>query len=216
MTGGILTTCAVCGAEVATKACGRCKTLYCSQHCQAEHWANGHKKMCKKIQRAGGAEQVHADAKFKEAADAAVLICTRDGVPQDAECFICRSSIEGKGIVSGCACHSGMGLAHLSCLVRQAEAAVHELEDLNTGKGMWKWQRCFDCGQWYHGIVEFALGWACWKTCFLRGYSADGSRRRHGCDMDIPRTGCGDAASATWKFDRDRRTPQVPGPTRGG
>ena len=32
----------------------------------------GHKKLCKKIERAGGAEQFHADAKFKDAADAAV------------------------------------------------------------------------------------------------------------------------------------------------
>mmetsp|Transcript_12239 Transcript_12239/g.36864 ORF Transcript_12239/g.36864 Transcript_12239/m.36864 type:complete len:80 (-) Transcript_12239:2-241(-) len=72
---GILSTCAVCGAEVATKACARCKTLYCSQHCQAEHWNTGHKKMCKKIQRAGGAEQFYADAKFMEAADAAVAFC---------------------------------------------------------------------------------------------------------------------------------------------
>ena len=56
-TTGLLTTCAVCGAEAATKACARCKTLYCSQHCQTEHWKTGHKKRCKKIRRAGGAEQ---------------------------------------------------------------------------------------------------------------------------------------------------------------
>ena len=49
---GILTTCAVCGRPVATKACARCRTLYCSPHCQQEHWNTGHKKQCKKIQRA--------------------------------------------------------------------------------------------------------------------------------------------------------------------
>merc|ERR1711940_275820 len=136
---GLLSTCAVCGRSAVTKACARCKTLYCSQHCQAEHWNTGHKKQCKKIQRAGGAEQFHADAKFKEAADAAVAECAAEGVPQDAECFICRSSIEGKGIVSGCACHGGMGLAHVACLVRQAEMSVKEKEEWNTGEGFMKW-----------------------------------------------------------------------------
>ena len=205
---GILSTCAVCGRPVATKACARCRTLYCSQHCQTEHWNTGHKKQCKKIQRAGGAEQYahradvpqtirgdaaaatwifrgeqrrscrgrevdirsrrhthryHADKKAKEAADAAVAACTAEGVPQDAECFICKSSIAGKGIVNGCACHGGMGLAHVACLVRQAEAAVKEMEECRTGQGMHKWQKCFDCGQQFHGAVNLALGWAAWK-----------------------------------------------------
>ena len=161
---GLLSTCVVCGAELATKACARCKTLYCSPHCQQEHWNTGHKRMCKKIQRAGGAEQFHADAKFKEAADAAVASCAAEGVPQDAECFICRSSIEGKGIVSGCACHGGMGLAHVACLVRQGEVSVKEEEEWGTGEGIEKWWKCFDCGQKFHGAVKLALGWACWKT----------------------------------------------------
>ena len=185
---GILTTCAVCGAEVATKACGRCKTLYCSQHCQAEHWASGHKKQCKKIQRAGGAEQFYADAKFKEAADAAVASCTAEGVPQDAECFICRSSIAGKGIVRGCACRGTMGLAHVACLVRQAEMEMKRMEEWNDGGGIRKWQKCFDCGQEFHGAVKLALGWAAWKTYFSpSGNSADGSRRRRGYNRDILR-----------------------------
>jgi len=85
-------------------------------------------------------------------------------VPQDAECFICRSSIEGQGIVSGCACHGGMGLAHVACLVRQAEMSVKEEEELNTGEGIRKWDTCFDCGQSFHGAVKLTLGWACWKT----------------------------------------------------
>ena len=203
---GILSTCAVCGAEVATKACARCKTLYCSQHCQAEHWASGHKKLCKKIQRGGGAEQFHADAKFKEAADAAVAACAAEGVPQDAECFICKSSIKGKGIVRGCACRGTMGLAHVGCLVWQGEMAMTEEEECGTGEGLLKWQKCFDCGQDFHGHVFLALGWACWKAYFaariFRGRvaatprlrRADGSRRCRGCDA---RTGRGDAAAAT-------------------
>ena len=57
-----------------------------------------------------------------------------------------------------------MGLAHLSCLVRQGEMAVKEKEEWNTGEGIMKWQKCFDCGQGFHGPLMLALGWACWKT----------------------------------------------------
>ena len=64
----------------------------------------------------------------------------------------------------GCACRGTMGLAHLSCLVWQAEMAVKEKEEWNTGEGMRKWYKCFDCGQDFHGAVQLALGWACWKT----------------------------------------------------
>ena len=34
---------------------------------------------------------------------------------------------------------------------------------LGTGEGIQKWQKCFDCGQEFHGAVRIALGWACWK-----------------------------------------------------
>ena len=107
----------------------RCHTRYCDAACQHEHWANGHKKKCKKIARGGGAEQFYADKKAKEAAEAAVVACTAQGVPQDAECFICKTSINSmprssEGIVRGCACRGTMGLAHVACLVRQAEVAV--------------------------------------------------------------------------------------------
>ena len=75
----------------------------------------------------GGAEPFYASAKAKESAEAAVVACAAEGVPQDAECFICKSSVEGKGIVRGCACRGTMGLAHLSCLVRQAQVAASVL-----------------------------------------------------------------------------------------
>ena len=75
------------------RLCVRCHTRYCDAACQHEHWANGHKKKCKKIARGGGAEQYHADKKAKEAADEAVASCAAEGVPQDAECFICGCSI---------------------------------------------------------------------------------------------------------------------------
>ena len=177
----------------------RCHTRYCDATCQHAHWADGHKKKCKKIQRAGGAEQYHADKKAKEAADEAVVACAAEGVPQDAECFICKSSIEGKGIVRGCACRGTMGLAHLSCLVRQGGVSVKEKEEDGTGEGMQKWQRCFDCGQNFHGAVLLALGWASWKTYFRRA--------------DIPRTGRGDA---TTRRGQPVDTPQVPGAAGDG
>ena len=77
----------------------------------------------------GGAEQFYANAKAKESAEAAVVACAAEGVPQDAECFICKSSIEGKGIVRGCACRGTTGLAHVSCLVRQAQVAAAEARE---------------------------------------------------------------------------------------
>ena len=71
----LLTTCAVCGAEVAKKLCGRCGTHYCSPRCQEEHWASGHKKKCKRMERAGGAEQYYANEKAAESALAAIDAC---------------------------------------------------------------------------------------------------------------------------------------------
>mmetsp|Transcript_11498 Transcript_11498/g.34624 ORF Transcript_11498/g.34624 Transcript_11498/m.34624 type:complete len:233 (+) Transcript_11498:1-699(+) len=56
-----------------------------------------------------------------------------------------------------------MGLAHVACLVRQAEMSVKEWEDQRTGEGFMKWNTCFDCGQSFHGPVLLALSWAAWK-----------------------------------------------------
>ena len=61
-------TCAACGVSGAKKDCGRCKTTYCSVACQTQHWKEGgHKDLCKRIKRGGGAEQYHADKKYAEA-----------------------------------------------------------------------------------------------------------------------------------------------------
>ena len=78
------------------------------------------------------------DKKAKEAAEEAVAACASQGVPQDAVCFICQSSIEGKGIVRGCACRGTMGLAHVACLAWQAEVEVKQYEEWGTGEGPWK------------------------------------------------------------------------------
>ena len=86
----------------------------------------GHKKLCKKIARAGGAETYHAGLKAKEAAAEAVAASAAD-VRGDASCHICRMAT-GEGLVRACACHGATfetaGLAHVSCLVHQAQVAV--------------------------------------------------------------------------------------------
>ena len=45
----------------------RCQTRYCNKTCQHDHWRRGHKQICKKIYRGGGAEQYDADKKYAEA-----------------------------------------------------------------------------------------------------------------------------------------------------
>ena len=62
-----------------------------------------------------------------------------------------------------------MGVAHVSCLARQAKILVEEAMENNLGgRGMeetWaRWYACGLCEQGYHSVVRCALGWACWKT----------------------------------------------------
>ena len=67
----ILTQCAACAAPLGLalgKKCSRCSTRYCGPACQAQHWNEcGHDKLCKKIKKAGGAEQYDANKKYAEA-----------------------------------------------------------------------------------------------------------------------------------------------------
>jgi len=73
----ILTNCAACAAPLAHDAprCERCQVRYCDMPCRLDHWRRGHKQICKKIHRGGGAEQYHADKKYKEAVAVAVEAC---------------------------------------------------------------------------------------------------------------------------------------------
>ena len=74
----ILTKCAACAAPLphtSAKQCSRCKTRYCGPACQKQHWDGGHKDLCKRIKKGGGAEQYHADKKYKEAVAEAVEAC---------------------------------------------------------------------------------------------------------------------------------------------
>ena len=168
----ILTQCAACAAplgQTSGKKCGRCSTRYCGPACQKKHWEEGgHNKLCKKIKKAGGAEQYHADKKYKEAVAVAVEKCA--AATKGQTCFICTQAIHWKtkeGLVNGyCACRGTMGIAHVSCLAQQAQSAMDDefsKEDFNA-RGS-RWHTCRLCGQKIHSEVRCALGWANWRTC---------------------------------------------------
>ena len=176
----ILTQCAVCATDLGLtlgKKCGRCSTRYCGAECQVQHWKEGgHDNLCKKIKKAGGAEQYNANKKYTEAVAVAAEACAEDTKGQT--CYICMEAVHrrtGEGLVRGCACGdrdgvaSGTtGIAHVSCLAEQAKILVDEAydnRDLERLSAMWnRWASCSLCEREYHGIVKCALGWACWKT----------------------------------------------------
>ena len=170
----ILTQCAVCATELGLslgKKCGRCSTRYCGPECQAQHWKEGgHDMLCKKIKKAGGAEQYNANKKYTEAVAAAVEKCADDTKGQT--CYICTQALHWKtkeGLVRGCSCRGTAGFAHVSCLEEEAKILVAEAEENNLGAKVldqrWgRWHTCGLCEQDYHGAVRCALGWACWKT----------------------------------------------------
>jgi len=170
----ILTQCAVCATELGLssgKKCGRCSTRYCGPECQVQHWKEGgHEQLCKKIKKAGGAEQYNADKKYTEAVAVAVEACADDVKGQT--CYICTQALHWKtkeGLVRGCACRGTAGFAHVSCLAEQAKILVAEAEENNLDRKVqhqrWsRWYACSLCEQRYHGVVFCALEWACWKT----------------------------------------------------
>ena len=138
----ILTNCAACAAPLPrpAKQCSRCKTLYCGPACQRQHWERGgHDALCKKIKKGGGAEQYHADQKYKEAVAEAVEACR--GRHEGQKCYICLEAVHphtGEGLVRGCACGDRdgvsspeLGVAHVSCLAEQAKILVEEAEENN-------------------------------------------------------------------------------------
>ena len=167
----VLINCACCAAPLPhpAKQCSRCKTLYCSPACQKQHWEQGgHDKLCRKIRKGGGAEQYHADIKFKEAVE--VAADAAEAFKEDAKgqkCYICGDDKEG--LVRMCACGGTAGFAHVSCLAEQAKSLMDEVEENNLSdraleKRWARWHKCGQCEQNYQGIVACALGWACWKT----------------------------------------------------
>ncbi len=170
----ILTKCAVCATELGLslgKKCGRCSTRYCGPACQKQHWeGGGHDQLCKKIKKAGGAEQYNANNKYTEAVVVAAEACAEDTKGQT--CYICTQALHWKtkeGLVRGCSCRGTAGFAHVSCLAEQAKILFAEAEENNLGRKVlterWtRWHACGLCKQAYHGVVACALGWACWKT----------------------------------------------------
>jgi hypothetical protein len=177
----ILTQCAVCATELGLtlgKKCGRCSTRYCGAECQVQHWKEGgHDTLCKKIKKAGGAEQYNANKKYAEAVSVAAEACAEDTKGQT--CFICTQALHWKtkeGLVRGCACRGTAGFAHVSCLAEQAKILVAEALENNLDKVNERWLRwcvCSLCEQKYHGVVQCALGWACWRAYHTRVAVAD-------------------------------------------
>jgi len=147
----------------------RCKTRYCNSTCQHDHWRRSHKQICKRIYRGGNAEQYYADNKYEEAVTVAAEACADDTKGQT--CYICTEAFHWKtkeGLVRGCACRGTAGFAHVSCLAEQAKILVAEAEENNLDDKMNerfnRWHTCGLCKQEYHGVVQCALGWACWQT----------------------------------------------------
>ena len=132
----ILVRCAACDAPLGLssgKKCGRCSTRYCGPACQEQHWKEGgHDKLCRKIKKAGGAEQFNANHCYTVAVAVAAEACADDTKGQT--CYICTQALHWKtkeGLVRGCSCHGTEGFAHLSCLAEQAKILVAEAEANN-------------------------------------------------------------------------------------
>ena len=170
----ILTQCAVCATDLGLtlgKKCGRCSTRYCGPECQKQHWEEGgHDKLCKPIKKAGGAEQYNANKKYAEAVAVAAEACADDTKGQT--CYICTQALHWKtkeGLVRMCACRGTAGFVHVSCLAEQAKILMDEAEENRLSEAVFnerwvRWHSCSLCEQRHHGVVECALGWACWKT----------------------------------------------------
>ena len=176
----ILTQCAVCATELGLtlgKKCGRCSTRYCGAECQVQHWKEGgHDQLCKKIKKAGGAEQYNANQKYTAAVAVAAEACAE--APKGQTCYICTQALHWKtkeGLVRMCSCRGTAGFAHVSCLAEQVKILFEEAEENNLDlEPSWRrWNTCSLCEQSYHGVVKHALGWACWKRMW-------GGRRRTG------------------------------------
>ena len=63
-----------------------------------------------------------AEPRYNQALQAAVAACAADTAGQT--CYICMDGTAEDGLVRGCACRGAAGVAHVSCLARQAQVAV--------------------------------------------------------------------------------------------
>ncbi|CAH0372041.1 unnamed protein product [Pelagomonas calceolata] len=111
-----------------------------------------------------------AAQKSNEAVAVAAEKCADDTKGQT--CYICTEALHWKtkeGLVRMCSCRGTAGFVHVSCLAEQAKILVAEAEENNLDwkvrDARWKrWYSCSLCEQRYQGVVQCALGWACWKT----------------------------------------------------
>ena len=110
-----------------------CSTRYCGPACQEQHWKEGgHDKLCKKIKKAGGAEQYQCQYEVHGGRKVAAEACAEDTKGQT--CYICTQALHWKtkeGLVRMCACRGTAGFAHVSCLAEQAKILVAEAEENN-------------------------------------------------------------------------------------
>ena len=88
---------------------------------------------------------------------AQVAACLPD-IPVDATCFICQSGAAAAGLVRACACRGTMGIAHVSCLVKQARVLTADHE------ASMSWWRCIICRQEHRVPLKLALSWANWAS----------------------------------------------------
>ena len=190
-----VSTCASCAEPIppTSQRCSRCHSRYCGPACQTQHWAAGHKDLCKKIKKRGGAEQYNADNKYKEAVKVEAEECKE--FTKGQTCFICmegavRRHTTNEGLVGGyCACRGTAGFVHISCLVRQAQIAVEDDMSREDPHERWsRWNTCRLCHQPMRGKVKCALGWACWKT-----YAGEYNSHNGQCSLNVVQalTGCG-------------------------
>ena len=136
----ILTQCAVCATELGLslgKKCGRCSTRYCGAACQVQHWKEGgHDQLCRKIKKAGGAEQYNANKKYTEARGGRGGGVRRGHEGADVLHLHASSPSEHEGGPRArCACRGTAGFAHVSCLAEQAKILVAEVEENNLDEG---------------------------------------------------------------------------------
>ena len=107
------------------------QTRYCGPECQVQHWKEGgHDQLCKKIKKAGGAEQYNANQKYTASVAVAAEACAEDTKGQT--CYICTQALHWKtkeGLVRMCSCRGTAGFAHVSCLAEQVKILFEEAEE---------------------------------------------------------------------------------------
>ena len=98
---------------------------HCGAECQVQHWKEGgHDQLCKKIKRAGGANNI-TQMKYSDAVVVAAEACAEDTKGQT--CYICtRLALEEGGPRAWVLVPRDGGFAHVSCLAEEAKILVAE------------------------------------------------------------------------------------------